>query len=258
MSKRLAIVGTCPSSKMLAPYGDAGVDIWACSPDNAGGVLPRITRFFEIHGDLSMPGGEDWSGYIDWLNRSAKAGDFELVVQDRGLFPHANHTLPADHLIKQFGRLFFSSTPAWMMALALAERYTEIGLFGLDMSSRHEYVLQRPGMQHFIELAEQQYAVRVYAPMESDILQPPPLYGYNLSTPFGRKLEVRRRELMARLADLDNTIAKAQHDRAYLSGALDDIDYQQQIWTGDRDPALAPPERATAPPAANVVNLKGD
>lgn len=257
MIKRLAIVGTCPSSKMLAPYGDQGVDIWACSPDNAGGVLPRITRFFEVHGDLGLPGEQPWEhSYIGWLNRAAAEGQFELVVQDLHLFPHGT-VLPHEALIRQFGRLFFSSTPAWMMAMALAEGYKEIGLFGLDMSSRHEYVLQRPGMQHFIELAEQRFGVSVYAPLESDLLQPPPLYGFNLSTPFGRKMEVRRQELMARIADLDKTIGQATHDRTYLQGALDDIDYQLQIWTGSRDPAMSKPERAAAT-HGNVVNLKGD
>lgn len=251
MSKRLAIVGTCPSSKMLAPYADASVDIWACSPDNAGGVLPRITRFFEIHGDLAMPGGTDWTPYINWLNDGSYA-DFEVVAQDIGLFPRATR-LPHEALIAQFGQLFFSSTPAWMMAMALQEGYTEIGLFGMDMSSRHEYVLQRPGMQHFIELAEQRYKVSVYAPLESDILQPPPLYGFNLSTPFGRKLEIRRQELMGRLAEAQATQKQAERDALYFQGALDDIDYQLTIWTGSRDPALAQPERMPG----NVVNLKG-
>lgn len=245
--QRIALVGTCPSSRMLAPYADRDVEIWACGPDNAGGQLPRVSRWFEIHGDLGFSDAPPWEAtYVNWLNQQAQALAFTLVVQDHRLFPKAI-MLPKDELIAKFGRLFFTSTPAWMMALAIHMGVKEIGLFGLDMSSRHEYLLQRPGMHHFIELAEQRYGVSVYAPIESDILQPAPLYGYNYSTPFGRKLRVRRLELEARIADVDRQMEQLKHDRAYLSGALDDIDYQETIWTGDRDPALAKPERMASP-----------
>lgn len=255
MSKRVALVGTCPSSQMLAPFGDFGIDIWACSPDNAMGVLPRITRFFEIHGDLGHANGP-WGPYIQWLNQQAEAGAFELIVQDRHLFPRGK-VMPHEELIARFGRLFFTSTPAWMMATAIAEGYKEVWLYGLDMSSRHEYVLQRPGMHHFIELAEQKFGVTVFAPLESDILQPAPLYGFDRSTPRGRKVEVRRQELESRIADLDRQSQQIAHDRAYLQGALDDIDYWQQIWGGERDASLPQPER-TPMPQGKVVPIKGD
>jgi hypothetical protein len=253
---KIALVGTCPSSRMLAPYRDPEWEIWACSPDNAG-ALPRVTRWFEIHGDLGFADAEPWErSYIDWVN----AQPFEVIAQDHRIFPRAS-ILPKDELIARFGRLFFTSTPAWMMAFAIKLGAKQIGLYGLDMAARAEYVIQRPGMHHFIELAEQRFGIEVHAPLESDILQPAPLYGYSLSTPHGRKMEVRRKELMARIADLDQTLEGAKRQRAFLEGALDDIDYVQSIWGGERSPALEGPvaaNEAVRPSGSKVVNLRED
>lgn len=252
MGRRIALVGTCPSSRMLAPYREYDVEIWACSPDNAG-VLPRVTRWFDPHDDLGLPDGQPWErSYIDWVN----AQPFEVVAQDLRLFPSATR-LPKDEIVERFGRLFISSTPAWMMLYAMMlGDVSEIGLFGLDMSSRHEYLVQRPGFHHWIEIAEKQFGIAVYAPLESDILQPGPIYGYSYNTPYGRKLEVRRKELAGRIAEIDRTVAQANRDRAFLEGAMDDIDYMQSIWTGERDPAQG--EAVPLARSPKVVNLKGD
>jgi hypothetical protein len=255
IGKRVVLVGTCPSSRLLAPFADPGVEIWVCGPDNVM-VLPRVTRWFEIHGDLGLPGGDSWEpSYIRWLNDQA----FDLIVSDKRTFPRGR-LLPKDDLLDTFGRHWFTSTPAWMIAYAAINGVKEVGLYGLDMSARREYLQERPAMQHLIEVCERSFAMSVYAPLESDILQPPPLYGFDKSTPRGRKLEVRRRELVGRMADLDRQIEQAKHDRVYLEGALDDIDYQQTIWNGERDPELAAPERAgtTEEPKPKVVALKGD
>lgn len=234
----VCLVGTCPSSKMLAPYKDASVEIWACGPDNAGpGALPRITRWFEIHGDLGLPGGGDWeASYIEWCNASLASGQFALSVQDMRLFPKAER-LPFELLLTMFGRLPFTSSLAWMMAHALALGVKKIGLYGMDMSAKAEYVQQRPGMQLLIGLAEARGA-EVYAPMESDILAPPVIYGFEFSSPYGRKTEIRRREIAGRVARLDADMATMRSERDHLAGALDDIDYNQSIWSAERDTAL--------------------
>lgn len=256
MSKRLALVGTAPSSRLLAPFADASVDIWACSPDNseAGSTLPplpRVTRFFEVHGDLGLPGMAEWEpGYIAWLNGNVAAGQFALVTQDHRLFPES-FILPKEKLVDSFGA-FFTSTPAWMLGLALMEGFTEIGLFGLDMSTREEYRFQRPGFHHLIWCAQRLHNVTIYAPRESDVLQPLPMYGFDLSDPMGRKLEVHRQELLARVSDLDRRSGQMQRERDMLAGALDNIDYMQSIWAGHLGEELASGLR----PAANVVNFK--
>lgn len=257
MSKAVAIVGTCNSSRMLAPYKSPDVDIWACGPDNTHGDIPRITRFFEIHGDLGLPGEEWWhQTYIDWLKAQSEAGAFELVAHDHRLFPKAT-ILPKDALLKQFGPRWFTSTPAWMIGLALLEGYKTIFIYGIDASSREEYLWQRPGLHRMIEWATDVFKVDVIVPMESDLLQPAPLYGYDLSSPFGRKLEVRRKELLGRIGQARRVVAEQNEIIAHLTGALDDLDYVQSIWTGEGSLAASKPVR-TEETLGNVVPIRAE
>jgi hypothetical protein len=86
-------------------------------------------------------------------------------------------------------------------------------------------------MQHFIWLAAQA-GVEVIAPDESDVLQPPPLYGYADTSAMGRKLAVRERELQARADNLRAIRDRHNRDIIFLEGALEDIDYQRKTWVG--------------------------
>src|SRR3954468_23311721 len=43
--KKVAILGTAPSSRMLAPFNDPEWQIWSCSPGNMG-CIPRFDRWF--------------------------------------------------------------------------------------------------------------------------------------------------------------------------------------------------------------------
>lgn len=232
MSLKVAIVGTCPSSRMLAPYDDESWEIWTCSPDNAG-KLPRVNRWFEIHGDLGWENRQEWEiKFIDWLNNQ----DFKLYVQLTHLFREDAIQFPYEELVNEFGTYWFTSTFAWMMALAIKEGAAEIGIFGADMAANTEYGFQRPGMRRFIEFAEDR-KIKVIAPMESDILQPPPLYGYSVSTPMGKKLAIREREILKRVTDLrsrrERAIREFDHEIDHLVGALDQLDYDIKTWTGE-------------------------
>ncbi len=53
--------------------------------------------------------------------------------------------------------------------------------------------------------------------------------------------EVRRREVAARVAAIDGEMNRMRQERDGLAGALDDIDYNQTIWTGG-DEFAAPPK----------------
>src|SRR3981189_2150960 len=56
---KVALIGTAPSSRMLAPYNDPSWKIWACSPGNMN-VLPRVDVWFELHSDLLWPEHESY------------------------------------------------------------------------------------------------------------------------------------------------------------------------------------------------------
>jgi len=228
---KVALVGSAPSSNLLAPFADPSWKIWACSPDNAG-KLPRVDLWFELHGDLGWPEYQHWAvPYLAWLNEQS----FPVYAQDQSFIARAT-TFPKPELIRRFGCYFFTSSFAWMIAYAIAEGATDIGLFGIDMSTDDEYLRQRPGFQHFLMLA-MSMGIKIMAPNESDILQPSPLYGYSVATPIGRKLEVRKKELHARIEALKAQRNQIDWQITHLSGAADDIDYVISVWTGHQDHA---------------------
>jgi hypothetical protein len=223
---KVALIGTAPSSRMLAPFHDPSWKIWACSPGNMN-ALPRVDVWFELHSNLLWPEHESYGRpYIQWLN----AQSFPVYMQDQSLVPRAT-VFPKDELVAEFKDRFFTSSFAWMMALAMKEGATEIALYGIDMASRDEYIRQRPGFFFFQTIAEQR-GIKVSAPHESDIMQSPALYAYVDSTPFGRKIMARRQEVSGRINAFDQQIGQASNSKTYLQGALEDLDYFESIWSG--------------------------
>ncbi len=237
--RKVAIVGTAPSSRDLAPYGDPSWEIWGCSPGNQN-LLPRMTRWYEVHANLLYPEHKSYGlPYIEWLKQRVKEGAFPggLWMQDHEDWVQAEEygipdvkAFPWQRLVQEFGPYFFTSTFAWCMAHAISEGVQEISLYGVDMASRDEYILQRPGGHYFIQKAKER-GIKVTIPYESDLEQPPGLYGFSESTPFLRKLLARESELKNRIAPMEQQMAQLKEQTTYLKGALEDLDYQKSIWS---------------------------
>ncbi len=229
---KVALVGACPSSRLLAPYRDPQWQIWGCSPDNAR-IMPRIDAWFDPHGDLGWPHAPSWEeNYLAWM----RALPCRVYVQRTDLIPNAIE-FPAYALVQQFGGFWFTSTMAWMMAFAITQDVEEIGIYGADMAARTEYAVQKPAMHHWMHEAATR-GIKVYVPPESDLLQPPPLYGYSVMSPMGRKLEIREREIGSRVVDLESSMEQIKYDLAYLRGSRESNDYARSIWTGSQDGVL--------------------
>lgn len=223
---KVALIGTAPSSRALAPYNDPTWQIWGCSPGNMN-ILPRVDLWFELHSNLLWPEHESYGKpYIEWLKQQS----FPLFMQDNSLVPRAM-PFPRDQMVEEFGDDFFTSSFAWMMALAISKGATEIALYGIDMASRDEYIRQRPGFYYFRQRARER-GIKVSAPHESDIMQAPPLYAYVDSTPFGRKVLARRAEVSGRINGMVGQRDQLNNNINYLQGALEDIDYIESIWSG--------------------------
>lgn len=223
---KVALVGTAPSSRLLAPYSDPSWQIWACSPGNQG-VLPKVDVWFELHGNLHWPQNKHYGEpYIEWLKKQ----QFPIYMQDQQYLPNAT-VFPWQDMVNEFGRDFFTSSFAWMMALAISKGAKEIALYGIDMASRDEYILQRPGFYFFRYIARQR-GIKVSAPHESDIMQSPGLYGYSEVTPFGRKILAREEEVKERLNGMRQQRDQLIHSITYLEGAVEDLDYIKSIWLG--------------------------
>jgi hypothetical protein len=221
---KIAILGSAPSSLNLAPFNDPEWTIWGCSP----GAAPHAKRsdaWFELHA---------WSNpaltpqYREFLAKQGLVYMIHPVKEVPG-----SAAFPLNGVIAEFGRYFFTSTPAWMIALAIQQKPETIGLWGIDMSAQGEYDFQRPGCQHFLEIAQTR-GIQVVCPAESDLLEPPPLYGFSEADPMMVKWQVREQELKGRRAALEQQIEAATKESLFLAGALDNHAYIMRTWSQRR------------------------
>src|SRR5258708_6099966 len=154
---------------MLAPFEDKEWEIWVCSPGNRGGSIPRVTKWFELHGIVDLKGTENaaWNNdYFTWL----KSQTFPVYMQEpNDLVPQAT-VFPHRALLAEFGkkgRLAFTSSIAWMIAYAIYVGATDIHVFGVDMAATEEaYSLQKAGCALMMVLAEER-GINVAVPLES-------------------------------------------------------------------------------------------
>ncbi len=178
--KKVALVGFAESWKE-APFQDPTVEVWGLN--ELWKYVPRWDRWFELHDadtlgvtkrDLSE--GEQ-KRHLEWLaNQPAhKPIYMQAPFVKSGQFPGATE-YPLESMSALFGR-YFTSTIGYMLALAIAEGYTWIGLYGIDLASDIEYAQQRPNAEYFVGLARGK-GITIEIPKSSALLKAGHLYGY--------------------------------------------------------------------------------
>jgi sarcosine oxidase delta subunit len=262
---KIALVGSAPSSIGLAPFHDPEWKKWGVSP-GAHPLLKKLDAFFEIH--RWTPNERGFTPeFIAWM---AALGCPVYLNEKRDDIP-TSVAYPAAEILAMWPGLaqsFFTSSLAWMLALAIMEIERnpvvemqgtsaelgrggdyqmagrgkfegkgEIGLWGVDMAADEEYWHQKPGC-HFFMLEAERRGIKVTVPPQSDLARPIPLYGIGETSPMRIKIGVRRQELMGRLAEQEARAARADQefqaatrDKFFVLGALDDLRYFEQTWT---------------------------
>ncbi len=229
---KVAILGTVPAHKLLAPFDDPEWNIWICSAANRAGAVPTPagrTTWFELHGIDDLKGAENktWAPeYFAWL----RAQSFPVYMQEPNDLVPQSVVFPRNILIEKFGRLPFTSSVAWMIAFAIHQGATDIGIFGVDMAATEEhYGAQKFGCLRMMEVASE-LGINVQVPLESCLGQMPPLYGYAETTRMGRKLLVQEHIINESIAAIDNTIARLTAERHFHAGALDQVRYLRRTF----------------------------
>ncbi len=147
---KVAIVCGAPSSEFLAPFDNEEYEIWVLG-NRLNRFLDkglRVTRIFEIHDDLSEHG--DINKYCDWL----KSHKIPLVIGENSPLSEG-YVYPFKDIEKLYGSLYLTSSPAYMMGLAILEGAEEIQIYGVDLTvDDHEYFWQRPCMEAWVGFAK--------------------------------------------------------------------------------------------------------
>jgi len=245
---KIALIGSAPASVRLAPYHDESWKIWGCSP-GVYGIAPRTDVWFELH---RYEPGQTWfsAEYCLFLQ---KYKGVVFMAEKRAEIPNSE-TLPVDGMVEKYGPYFFTSSLAWMMALAIDVGATKIGLWGVDMAANEEYGDQRAGLHYFAMVAASR-GIEVGIPPESDLFTPRPLYGISELDHGQIKLTARRRELETRLAEAQQQLSFQQGHVHFLQGALDDLNYHRQTWA-DRRKHVSPVLPSVLPLPNTVLGPK--
>lgn len=205
MGRKIAIVGTAPSSLHLAPWNDPEWEIWSC-PGVFGVKNPNeITNLkyaIEIHSPENM--ANDF-GSMDFF----KALPCTLLVREVIPGIEKQEVYPLEQILAAFPRRYFTNTISWGLAFAiwqhmLGEPIETIGIWGVDMAAGGEYAHQRPSCEYFVGWAEGQ-GIEVIIPDESDLCKAALLYGFEAEkiSAVAAKYKVRVDELTQRQGQIE-------------------------------------------------------
>ena len=135
MTKKIALLGSAPSSVALAPFGAPDWELWACSPGCWAALsqlgYPKIHAWFELH---RFEPGQPWMShdYVRYLKEFE--GPVYMIEPVHHAVPNCQ-LLPWQELRAIYGPYVFTSSLAWMFCLAMEQGATSIGLWGVDMAA---------------------------------------------------------------------------------------------------------------------------
>lgn len=166
-SKRVAIVGHGIPTRDQAPYDDVSTEIWMVNDAYLWLNGRRVTRWFELHDEAHYT-----SPFLrppDHWQTLTRQG---VPVYMQPPFPPgvAVREYPFERMLKRHGAVFGSSI-AWMLALAVEERFNWIGLYGCPMAVGTEYDQQRETVAYWVGYCRGR-GIRVWTPVEEEIPQP--------------------------------------------------------------------------------------
>ena len=235
MPTKIAMVGTAASGKH-APWNDSSYKIWGVS--SRAVYVTRADRWFELHNLNGEP--QEWADQWRAILKTSMVGvPIYMLYPEPDLGEVVRY--PHEEIVERFGTFFMQSTFSWMMALAIhelappgqfAEPGTEIAIFGVDMEYGTEYVSQRHGFRHFVEVAKA-LGIRVTRLTSSGMSYEPVPYPMIQDDPLLAKLEMRSADVHNNLVTLNSSLLAAQDMRATIRGSLNVL---AQIGTEGFDP----------------------
>ena len=226
--KKIAIVGSAPSTRDMAPYGDESWEIWGCS--NLYMVIPRWDRWFEIH-DWQLRVQEEQykqGGYEEWLRTDHGK---PIYMQDvYGEIP-SSVRYPLAEVTREFNR-YFTNTISYMVAFALLQEPEAIGIFGVDMAVQDaggfsEYAHQRPSCEWFLGVAYGR-GIELVIPAQSDLLKCGQLYGYETAGALHHLWKKRQKEATAQIEEWERKFEEAKQNLCFAKGRVGELGY----WKG--------------------------
>jgi hypothetical protein len=152
--KSVAFVGFASTSRELTPWDDPNIKIFGLNRAHQQTWMKRWDEWFQLHSidylKKCMGQSDGDRDHYDWMTQKH---DFPLHCME--VYPEfpASVRYPIEEVRKRYGN-FFTSTFAYMMALAMMQGYKHIEAYGFEMLAGTEYFYQRDSAEYFLGLAQ--------------------------------------------------------------------------------------------------------
>lgn len=187
-TKKLALLGNT-SSLEFAPWYDPS---WTLAAHPC--CRPRCRRepdwYFDLHRpELFRQEARTWNPkYYTWL----KSLQVPVFMQKNYADVPMSVEYPLARIQAEF-RSYFTNQCAYMIALAMTEGVTHIGLFGCQYAHETEHGVQRDSLTYWLGRFEQAGGTVVIPPKYNTLLSCPPLlYGYDSHDEHGKLVPAYR------------------------------------------------------------------
>jgi len=190
--RKIGMLGSHTNSLVPCPWSDTSWELWGHA--SARGYYTRTPdRFFDLHPKVCWTRKGKLSGkYPQWLAKNLQP----VYMQD--IYPEvpASVRYPKERILQEFDARYMTSHLAWMIALALTEGVTHIGLWGINYGAESEYATQRGSAEHWLGVAIGR-GVQIVKPPQCNLLgQPAELYGYESHDEDAKLVESYRPKLL--------------------------------------------------------------
>jgi len=153
--RRLAIVGSHPATRELAPYDDPMTEIWLF---NESAQKPSVYRRWDALLQIHLP--EVYTSLANWVNaehwkwlQEEHAGK-RIYMQEVDPRVPASVRYPLEEILQMTPRHYLRSSPAMALALAIYLGYKHVLLYGSELTSNTEYAYQATNYAYWIGFAD--------------------------------------------------------------------------------------------------------
>lgn len=228
--KKVCLVGYAENSRHLAWYDDPDCEIWGVN--QVYRFIPRIDRNFQIHRDWSD--STKWAPNTDQRQWIADAPIPTYMIDHIPSLPNSV-AYPLARVREELGLAgtpgdpgsgldYFTSSIAYMYALAIAEGFEEIGIYGIDLIIGREYFFEKACVEFYMGLAHGR-GVSIHRPENSALLWQSHRYGYDLEPDYGF---YGLKRMKARSEQLQRQVTVLRDQTLLMQGAINEAEWVAQ------------------------------
>jgi hypothetical protein len=254
--KKLAIVGSHPATRHLAPYDDPSFEIWlfnesAMKPE----VYKRWDSVLQIHKEEVYASLTNWVNKDHWAWLQEDHGpDKRIFMQDADLRVPNSVRYPLEDVLALVPYHYLRSSPAIALALAIYLGYQEIWLYGSELTSNTEYGYQACNYAFWIGFAHGR-GIDLHLECWHSEFYEQPLYGYEGEPQLDREYFIARvsehgqaarhneKALVQAKSKLEDAMLKSDFEK---TGSLSLEVEEAAMVTGESVGALSEAERYAA------------